>query len=107
MAEMIEIDCQRCGTVTIDLDGPTLTGFNPRCLRCGISRFVSLTELLDTDLPGFDSDSDQAWSRRGVRIPEIAGICDNCGDTFSENAPIRCEQCRSRDVSTRSIGSAC
>jgi DNA-directed RNA polymerase subunit RPC12/RpoP len=107
MAEIIEIDCQRCGTVTSELDGPTMMGFNPRCLRCGVSEFVSLTELLDTDPPGFDSDGDQAWSLRRSRIPEVSGICDECGGTFSEDAPIRCGHCRSRDVTTRAIGSAC
>ena len=106
MAQIIEIDCRRCGAVTNDLDGPTMTGFNPRCLGCGTSRFVSLTKLLDTDPPDFDSDSDEAWPLRESRIADLAGICD-CGGTFSENAPIRCEQCRSRDVSTRFIGSAC
>ena len=107
MAEMIEIDCQRCGTVTNDLDGPTMMGFNPRCLGCGTTRFVSHTELFDTDPPGFDPDGDQAWPLRQSRVLEIAGICDNCGGTFSEDAPIRCGHCRSRDVSIHFIGSAC
>ena len=107
MGHILEVDCQRCGTVSQQLDGPTMLGFTPRCLECGTERFVSLTELYATDSADLEPASDEAWQLRERRIPEIAGTCDNCGGTFSVDAPIRCPGCRSRDVSIISLGFAC
>ena len=106
MAQILAVDCRRCGTVEQQLDGPTMSGFNPRCLKCGTETFVSLTELFDADPPGIEPASAEAWQLRRNRIPEIAGTCTNCGGSFSVDAPIRCSHCRSIDVSTTSMGSA-
>ena len=107
MAEMIDVACDRCGTVSQQLDGATMLGFNPRCLECGTEKFVSLEELYAADTSGLDPASDEAWHLRKSRIPDLAGICNNCGGTFSIDAPIRCAHCRSRNVSILLVGSAC
>ncbi len=76
-----------------------MTGLYPRCLHCGATRFVSLGELYESDPPGFDPASEEVWELRYRRIPEIAGRCE-CGGSFSERAPIRCPECRSRQVTS-------
>ena len=80
-------------------------GFRPRCTRCGKARLVSIEDLVDTDPPGFEPSSPEAWELRHQRIPALAGVCE-CGGEFSEDAPIRCPECRSTDVSTDMVGFA-
>ena len=81
-------NCQRCGTVSQQLDGPTMLGFNPRCLECGTERFVYLTELYaPTDPARLEPASDEAWQLREARIPEIAGTCTIAAAPFRSTRP--------------------
>jgi hypothetical protein len=105
MGGMLEVSCRECGVTSNQIDGPTMSGFNPRCERCGRSRHVSIMALLDTDPPGIEPASSEAWRLRHARIPEVAGSC-TCGGRFSEDAPIRCPQCRTTEVDSVSMGIA-
>jgi hypothetical protein len=80
-----------------------MTGFNPRCLHCGATRFVSIGDLYKADQPGIDPASGEAWELRYQRIPKLAGRCE-CGGSFSVDAPIRCPECLSRQVTSELMG---
>jgi hypothetical protein len=99
MGKMLDVSCKHCGTVTEQIDGALMSGFNPRCVECGATRFVSLADICATDPPSLEPSSNEAWQLRYDRIPDLAGMCD-CGGRFAEDAPIRCLQCRSQDVET-------
>lgn len=99
MGQLLDVVCHRCGARSRQIDGAVMLGFNPRCLGCGRTRFVSLEALADSDPPGADATSEETWRLRELRIPELAGTCE-CGNGFSEEAPIRCLRCRSSDVET-------
>jgi hypothetical protein len=102
---MLRVRCRRCGGVSDQLDGAVFMGFRPRCTTCGKARLVSIEDLVDTDPPGLEPGSPEAWQSRHQRIPALAGVCE-CGGEFSEDAPIRCPECRSTDVSTDLVGFA-
>lgn len=97
MGQILTVTCRECGTTADQIDGPVMMGFNPRCTDCGSITFVSLDSLYVDDPPELDPASDEAWRLRYERITTIAGPCE-CGGTFSEDAPLRCNSCRSTHV---------
>lgn len=105
MAGLLNVWCRRCGAESSQIDGPTMLGFNPRCEKCGRTRHVSLQTIYDTDPPGIDPASSEAWRLREARVSDLAGTC-KCGGRFSETAAIRCRKCRTTEVDTSSMGIA-
>lgn len=104
MAEMLEVTCRSCGTISEQLDGALMSGYQPRCVKCGKTKLVSIARLMETD-PDLDHVEADVWTLREQRIPELAGRCE-CGGTFSLDAPLRCPSCHATDVTTVSVGLA-
>lgn len=105
MGTILRVICRDCGHQDEQVDGPIMSGFLPRCDRCGTSRFVSISELEESDPPGIEPASPEVWELRMRRMPILAGPCQ-CGGHFSETAPIRCLACHSRSVSKTVSGMA-
>ncbi len=103
MGTLLKVTCRDCGAESEQVYGAVILGFNPRCDRCGRTTFVEVRELVASDPPGFDPHAADAWLRREERIPALAGPCD-CGGSFSEDAPLRCLSCRSRNVGYVRVG---
>jgi hypothetical protein len=103
MGSLLTVTCRSCGSESRQVDGPIMTGFNPRCDRCGATAFVSIADLYASDPPGMDEASDSAWQLRDERLSTLAGPC-SCGGSFVEDAPVRCPACRSTDVAPRVDG---
>ena len=40
MGQMLELSCGDCGTEEVQLDGPVMAGYQPRCEQCGEPRLV-------------------------------------------------------------------
>ena len=100
MAKMLEVSCGRCGAEGIQLNGPTLSGYQPRCEQCGEARLVPpFGQPGRADLSGLSGEA------LAARIANEAGTC-SCGGHFSVDAPLRCSVCRSTDVSTTFAGVA-
>ncbi len=100
MAQMLEVKCGDCGTEEVQLDGPVMAGYQPRCDQCGNTRLVPWTSTAGD--AGAERLSGEA---KAGAIADEAGPC-GCGGRFSVDAPLRCSVCRSTDVSTTTIGSA-
>jgi len=97
MAQMLEVVCGDCGTEEVQLDGPLMAGFRPRCEQCGQPRLVPWNRPAD----GADVQrpSYEALARYIVEEP---GTCW-CGGHFCLDAPLRCV-CRSTGVSPAFYG---
>jgi len=105
MGDLLHVQCRQCGTEGSEVDGPVMSGYLPRCVRCGESRLVAIWDLYASDPPGIDPKSPEASDLRDARIDELAGECE-CGGTFAQSAPIRCSKCRSTDVEITDVGFA-
>jgi hypothetical protein len=105
MGTLLSVTCNACGTTSEQLDGPVMMGFNPRCVRCGTTTFVSVEDLCAADPPELDPTSVDAWRLREARLPDVAGTCE-CGGTFDNEAPLRCLACRSTDITSVMTGLA-
>ena len=105
MGQMVDVRCRECGVTSEQIDGPLMMGFLPRCVQCGQSRAVSITDLVDSDPPGLQPAGREAWDLRYARMTQLAGPCA-CGGHFTLDAPIRCPGCRSLDIETTVVGTA-
>jgi hypothetical protein len=100
MGSMLNVICSACGHQAQQIDGAIMSGFNPRCTKCGRTRFVSISDLFDDQEQGSGrADFDSLESR----VPIVAGKC-RCGGQFTLDAPFRCRKCRSTDVVTEDTG---
>jgi len=97
---MLEVTCGDCGTEEIQLDGPLMAGYQPRCGQCGDTRLVPW----DRTAGGPDGQRLRGEARDSA-IADEAGTC-RCGGRSSLDAPLRCSVCRSTGVSTTYVGSA-
>lgn len=100
MAQILEVHCRACGTRDDQLSGPLFAGYQPRCEVCGHARLVAWADLGDDVVPPASGpDAVDAW------VSDQAGVC-SCGGRFSNDAPVRCRNCRSTDISTTVVGTA-
>jgi len=91
--------------MTMQIDGPIMAGYLPRCLRCGQTKLVRWEDVLAPVLTGSDPGSADTPDEQTARIQELAGACD-CGGTFAMDASVRCGDCRSSDVDLADWGIA-
>jgi len=100
MGQMLELSCGDCGTEEVQLDGPVMAGYQPRCEQCGEPR------LAPWNGPAGGADGQRPSGEVLNRsIADQAGTCW-CGGHFSLEAPLRCSVCRSTGVSTAFYGIA-
>lgn len=72
MGYRLEVACGRCGDRSEQVDGAVMSGFNPRCDRCGRTRLVSIAALVASDPSGTSPASAEAWTqRRDVRVMPV------------------------------------
>ena len=100
MAQMLNVSCKDCGTEEVQLDGPVMAGYRPRCEQCGNTRLVSWNSTA-----GNASVERLNGEAKDRAIADGAGTCV-CGGRFSLDAPLRCSACRSTDVITTYVGNA-
>ena len=86
MALMLKTTCRRCGESGYQMDGPLMSGYQPRCEECGQTRLVP-------------------WQTDRQSVTEAAGTCD-CGGRFTTDAPLRCPSCRSTELDVEHEGIA-